>query len=168
MNHTVKLYGLWDMQLFDKNGQFLYRWCARNGITNTGLDYLLGSAFSNNLGAFPQVTAWYAGLIDKLNFVALAPADTMASHTGWTENVQYSGTRPQWANTEGGQQVSSNGPFQFNITGSGNIHGIFLCSNNVAGGKTGTLWSTAILPSDASISAGQTLTGTYQITAAGG
>jgi hypothetical protein len=168
MNDRIKIYGLWDICLFDKDGSFKYRWCCRNGITNAGLDYLLGSSFSNGLGAFPQITAWYAGLIDKLNFVSLAAADTMASHGGWTENTQYSGSRPQWANTEGGQQVASNGPFSFNITGNGNIHGLFISSGSVAGGKTGTLWSTAILPSDAAIATGQTLTGTYQLTAASG
>lgn len=168
MNHTIKIYGEWNLRCFNQFGKLIWRSWFRNGITNAGLDYLLGGSFSNNLGAFPQITAWYAGLIDKLNFTALSSADTMASHSGWTENTQYSGTRPQWANTEGGQSVSSNGPFSFNITGNGNIHGMFIASNNVAGGKTGTLWSTAILPSDAAIATGQTLTGTYQITAAGG
>ncbi len=124
--------------------------------------------FSNGGGVWPQIITWYAGLIDVIGFAALAAGDTMASHAGWKENVQYSGNRPTWVNTQGSQQVSSNGPFTFPVTGNGAIHGLFITSSPTPSGSTGVLWATAILSSDAVITAGQSVTGTYQALFSGG
>lgn len=157
---AIKVWGDFDLKCWNNDGSLAWHRAFRNGITNAGLDYLGASALSGG----SVLTTWYAGLIDLNGFTALNVLDTMASHAGWKENTQYSGTRPQWVNAEGGQQVASNGPFTFPITGNGTIHGMFICSNNVAGGNGGTLWSTAILPSDATISTGQSLTGTYNVT----
>lgn len=133
-------------------------------MTNAGLDYLGLTGFT----AGAQITTWYAGLIDLVGFSTLAAADIMSSHVGWRENTQYSGNRPVWTNTEGGQQVNSNGPFTFTITGTGTIHGLFITSSNTLGGTTGTLWATAVLSQDAQIASGQSVTGTYSIVLAGG
>ena len=166
--NSIKVYGEYDLTCLNVDGSIAWHRHGRNGITNAGLDYLLGVMFSNNLGAFPQFTAWYAGIIDLIGFTTLAPTDTMLSHAGWKENLLYSGSRPQWANSESGQQVSSNGSFTFPITGNGTIHGLFITSSPTLNGTAGTLWATAILSSDAAISTGQSLTGTYQVTCTGG
>lgn len=168
MNHTINIYGEFDLRCLERDGTLAWRRKLRNGITNAGLDYLGGTAFCNGAGAFPQITTWYAGAIDLTGFNALAAGDTMASHSGWRECTLYSGARPTWVNTEGTQQVSSNGPFTFPVTGNGTVHGMFITSGSVVGGNQGVLWCTALLPVDAVISTGQNLTGTYKVTFAGG
>ncbi len=124
--------------------------------------------FCNGTGAFPQITAWYAGIIDLVGFGSLSVNDTMISHPNWNELTLYSGSRPTWTNTESNQQVSSSGSFTFPITGNGTVHGMFITSGSVVGGVAGKLWCTAILPTDAVITSGQNLTGTYSVTFAGG
>ena len=131
--------------------------------TAVGLDYLAATAFSG----LTQISTWYMGIIDLAGFSALNFNDTMASHVGWREFIQYSGSRPTWANQESGQQVTSSGNFTFPITGSGTIHGMFATSQSGIGVNNGTLWATAILSSDASVSPGQSLTGVYSVVFSG-
>jgi hypothetical protein len=161
--NAIKITGAGVLLCHNPDGSLAWRRTFKNGVTLPGLDYLAGAGFAGIV----QITTWYAGLINLASFSNLSPSDTMNNHVGWTENTQYTGPRPQWVNTEASQQVNSNGPFSFNITGNGTVHGMFITSSNVQGGTTGVLWATAVLSSDAAIFTGQTLTGTYAITFAG-
>lgn len=164
----INVAGEFLIECWNRDGSLAWRRRFKNGVTNVGLDYLGGCMFANSNSTFPQFTSWYAGLIDSAGFSSLSQNDTMNSHAGWSESTIYSGNRPQWVNTEGGQQVSSNGPFTFPVTGTGNVHGMFLCSSSTRGGTSGTLWATALINSDVSISPGQSLTGTYSVLFSGG
>jgi len=132
-----------------------------NGITTTGINNLFNVYF----GATSKASAWYLGLIASSGYSALAAADTISSHTGWTEETSnYSqSTRPQWtpASASGGS-VSNSSSVDFTITGSVTVKGIFVVNENTKGGTTGTLWATALFTSgDQALVNGQTLKVTY-------
>jgi hypothetical protein len=67
-----------------------------NDITNVGKNYILDTMFHD--GSQIASSAWCIGLISSSGYTALAAADTMGSHAGWTEFTGYSqGTRVAWA-----------------------------------------------------------------------
>lgn len=132
-----------------------------NGITTAGINNLFNVYF----GATSKAAAWYMGLIASSGYSALAAADTMSSHAGWTEETSnYSqATRPQWtpASASGGS-VSNSSSVDFTITGTVTVKGIFLADNSTKSGTTGTLWATALFTSgDQVLVNGQTLKVTY-------
>lgn len=163
MYNGVEITGSGWLACWNNDGSIAWRRNFKNGPTAVGLDYLAAVGFA----AGAAQTLWYIGLISLSAFNALAAGDTMASHVGWKESIQYSGNRPTWVNQESGQQVASNGIFTFPITGSDTIHGLFAVSNATPGGTAGILWATALLSSDAAIAPGQSLTGNYTVKFAG-
>jgi hypothetical protein len=132
-----------------------------NGITTAGINNLFNVYF----GATSKAAAWYMGLIGSSGYSALAAADTMSSHGGWTEeHTNYSqATRPQWTPASAsGASVSNSSSVDFTITGSVTVKGIFLVDNSTKNGSTGTLWATALFTSgDQALVNGQTLKVTY-------
>lgn len=161
----IKVSGEFHLTCLNADGSVAWERRFKNAATNIGLGYLAGAAFSGTA----QIATWYAGLISTAGFSAgLNVNDTMAAHAGWAEFTGYSGARPQWVNSGANGVVTSNGPFSFPITASGVIHGVFVVSNSTVGGTAGTLYAAALLPVDAVVSAGQTLTGTYSVTVVGG
>jgi len=100
-------------------------------------------------------------------------ADTMSSHSGWTENVGYSqSTRPAAAfgsaSASGGGAGSagtgtiSTSATAFTINASGTIAGAFLTTSNTKSGTTGTLYSAgSFTTGNRSVLSGDTLNVTY-------
>ena len=125
----------------DKHGNVIHTQRVKNGITNGGKDDLLDVAFD----AGTQSTTWYFSLIDNSGFTALAAADTMASHSGWTELQSYNeATRVDWNPDGASSQSQTNAAGRtFTINATETVNGIFLSSNSTKGGTTGILWSTA-------------------------
>lgn len=112
------------------------------GITNGGLTYVLNAVFPTG----PNI--WYVGLIDNTGPPVLAAADTLSSHSGWTEvsggGVSYSGNRKLWTSgVPSGNQVTNASYVQFAMTASVTIYGVLICS--VASGNSGTLFGTVPL-----------------------
>jgi hypothetical protein len=97
----------------------------------------------------------------------LAASDTMGSHAGWTEFTSYSqANRVAWGPGAAGSQSITNGtPATFDITGSGTVKGIFVANQNTKGGTTGTLWATALFPSDVPVVNTDQLKVTYTVNA---
>lgn len=136
-----------------------------NGTTTVGLNAILDIMFHGTT----QVTTWYAGLIDNASFSALSAGDTMSSHAGWIENVDYDeAVRQTWSEgaASGGVTTGSVGTFTMNATKT--IKGLFITSVSTKSGTTGTLWCTAAFGSNQSVTSGQTITSTYTCTATGG
>jgi len=123
-----------------REGKLIAIYDFKNGITNVGKNYLLGTGFH----AEAQIATWYIGLINNAGFTALAATDTMAAHAGWTETTSYNeATRVEW--TEGvpaAQSITNVVAVTFTMNASLTVNGIFLNSVNTKGGATGTLWST--------------------------
>jgi hypothetical protein len=96
-----------------------------------------------------------------------AAADTLASHAGWTEYTDYSGSRKAvtfgTATTADPSVISNSGsPAAFVISGAGGvIAGAFLCT--VDSGTSGVLFSEADFasPGDRTVVSGDTLNVTY-------
>jgi hypothetical protein len=106
---------------------------------NLALDTLLG-------GAAYTVTGPYIGLISSISWSAVAAADTMAAHAGWTEAGTTNAptyTIPRktaaWsAATGGSKSLSANSSFA--ITGAGTVKGCFMV---LGSGALNTIMNTA-------------------------
>ena len=164
MDSVILTKGEFTLTCCNADGTVAWKNVFHNGVTLAGLDYLAQVGFTG--GA--QATTWYAGVVNNVSFAQLQPTDTMSAHTGWIEFTGYSGNRPTWTNAENSQTVASNGPFTFPITANGIINGLFIANNATVGGTSGTLWAHGLLPTPTVVTVGQSLTGTYSASFAGG
>lgn len=131
-----------------------------NGNTTVGLNYLLNLGLSDT-GA--QVTTWYIGLVDNSNITTgFATADTLSSHSGWSEMTGgegYPGRQAWGPGAASGGSVTNASAAAFAFTNTGTAYGMFVCS--ASSGTSGTLFSTAAFSSPQSLINGQTLNVTY-------
>jgi len=141
----------------------------KNLVVNVGKTDLLNKYFAGT----SYTAAWYLGLVDGASSPTYNAADTMSSHSGWTENVGYSqSTRP--AAAFGSASASGGGPGSagtgtistsataFTINASGTIAGAFLTTSNTKSGTTGTLYSAgSFTTGNRSVLMGDTLNVTY-------
>ena len=139
-----------------------------NRVMNAAMNAIL-EAFRGT--AFPS--AWYCGLISSTSFSAIAAADTMASHAGWTELTGISNaTRPlifdSTSPASASQQITNSAAAVFTANAVGTVKGIFIASNNTIGGTTGTLWAASQLTADQQFSSGETVSITYVLQASSG
>lgn len=160
----VRAGGVFKIQCIDKDGNMKWEAESHNLVVNVGLQSMNSVYFASGT----QITAWYIGLYGAGASNNPAAGDTMALHTGWTENTTYSNaTRPACTfgtATTADPSVISNtaSPASFNINGTTTIGGAFLVSNNTKGGSTGTLFSAAdFTGGDRSVASGDTLNVTY-------
>jgi len=141
----------------------------KNLVVNVGKTDLLNKYFAGT----SYTAAWYLGLVDGASSPTYNAADTMASHSGWTENVGYSqSTRPAAAfgsaSASGGGAGSagtgtiSTSATAFSINATGTIAGAFLTTSNTKSGTTGTLYSAgSFTTGNRSVLSGDTLNVTY-------
>jgi hypothetical protein len=146
-----------------RDGKVIHKETAPNGVTNIGKDTILDSFFRNQA----PPTTWYIGFIDQSGYTAVADADTMSSHAGWTEFTTYSeGVRQTWVTVAAASQSISNTTLAtFNITGSGTLKGVFVADNSTKAGSTGTLWATALFAGDIPVSNTDIIKITYTVNA---
>ena len=158
----------------DKDGNLKWTAEAKNLTTNQGRQdmnakYFLGSSYT---------AAWFIGLVNNTPTPSYAVADTMASHAGWVETTDYSGTDRATATfgtaTTADPSVISNSVASggtvatFGITGTVTIDGAFLTATQDNSTNTGVLFSVAAFesPGDRSVVNGDTLNVTYQFSLA--
>lgn len=159
--------------LFNPNGKFqVEHWRGgekigtydfHNDITNEGKNLILEVMFHD--GTQIASASWFSGLVSLSGYTALAAADTMASHGGWTEFTGYSqSTRVAWGpGAAASQQITNSSPMTFDITSSGTVKGIFITSNSTKGGTTGKLWATGLFAADVPVTNGDQLKITYTV-----
>ena len=156
--------GVFHFQCFDKDGNLKWEDKAHNLVVNEGLKDMNDKYFSG----VTYSAAWYLGLITGPGAsTTISANDTLATHTGWTEDTAYSGNRKAvtfGAATLADPSVISNSgsPSSFSITGTTTIAGAFLAS--VDTGTSGILFSASDFqaPGDRSVVSGDTLAVTYQ------
>ena len=169
---TAQAAGAYHVECRDKDGNLKWAAESKNLVVNAGLAYMAGSA----LTSVTQITSWYLGLVTGPGSgTTYAAGDTMSSHAGWTEFVNYSNATRVAATfataTTANPSVATNtaSPAVFNINGAGGtVAGAFLTSGSAKSGTTGTLFSAADFgsPGDRSVVNGDTLSVTYQFSLA--
>lgn len=165
LNEKLPLRGRFLVELVDKDGNVKHKEEFDNDIVNQGKNDLFDTMFHD---ATPVASSsWFIGLISSSGYSALAAADTMVSHAGWTEFTSFSqGTRVAWGpGAAASQSITNASAATFDVTGSGTVKGIFVCTQSTKGGTSGRLWSTALFSSDVAVNNGDQLRVTYTVSA---
>ena len=156
--------GVFTIQCFGQDGKMKWEEKNPNLVVNVGLQDMNNKYFTGST----YTAAWYLGLITGPGSgTTIAAADTLASHTGWTEYSDYTGNRKSVtfaAASLADPSVITNSasPSAFVITApGGTVAGAFLAS--VATGTGGILFSASDFqsPGDRAVVAGDTLSVTY-------
>lgn len=149
----------------DVNGRLKGTYDMPNDIVDEGKDKILDDMFND--GSQTANNSWFIGLIDLSGFTELLPGDTAAVHGGWNEFTSYSeGNRVAWGSgAASSESVTNSTPATFNISGSGDVKGIFLITNNTKGAFTGLLWATSLFAADVPVTNGDQLKVTYTVSA---
>jgi hypothetical protein len=145
-NEQIQITGHYDVKCLDADGNIKWEDTIKNLVVTVGKNNLLDVY----LGASTQTTTWYMGLVDNASFTAYAAGDTLASHSGWLENLNYtySGSATNratvaWGAASAGSKVST--ATTFNITASVTILGAIMCAtqarNTTSNGGAGVLYS---------------------------
>jgi len=159
----ARIRGRWKAECYDANGKLKWVEEFENIVVNEGLNHLLDSTLAGQT----QITSWYVGLKGS---GTPAAADTMGSHSTWSEDQNYSeSARPTWTpnGAASGQSVSNSAAkATFSINATTTIYGAFLTSSSTKGGTSGKLYAAGNFASSKSLSAGDQLLVTATFTTA--
>lgn len=157
---------MFSYQVHDENGLLIESGFCRNRILNAGRTLALNVL----LGATAKPTNWYGGLISSTSYSAIADADTMASHTGWTEFTSYNEAARQTLTfgTAASSSISTSSSITFTASAVGIVVGFFLVDVSTKGGSTGNIWCAGELSQNRSLQVGQTISVSYTAKAAAG
>lgn len=161
-NEMLSITGDYTVECVGADGQVKWTEEIKNLVVTVGKNFMLDTTFSGSTYS----AAWYLGLVNGASSPTYNAADTMASHSGWSEFTSYSETTrpaPTWGSASGGSKATT--ATAFNINGSGTVAGAFLTTDNVISGTTGTLYSAGNFSGGSRIVAsGDTLNVTYTAT----
>jgi len=141
------------------------RWADdfHNTVATVGLNDSLDKHFKGS----SYTAAWYVGL--TAGSPTFAAGDTMSSHSGWTEDQNYSESVRQTltlGSVSGGSVDNSASKASFSINATATIGGAFLVTNNTKGGTSGILYGGgAFSGGNRSAQSGDTLNVTVTLTA---
>lgn len=128
---SMGIHGTYRVKCFDKNGIIKWDDTIDNLVATVGKNLALDTLLA---GSSYSVTGPYMGLISSVGYTAVAAADTMASHAGWTEAGSgtdyplYNGTRKTCvfsAASAGAKALSAALDFVIETTG-GTVKGCFI------------------------------------------
>jgi len=142
VDEGLGLSGYYDVKCVGADGQIKWEDTIKNLVVTVGRNDLLDKYFA---GA-SYTAAWYMGLVDNSSFSAYAAGDTLASHAGWLEFLNYSGANRAtvgWNAASAGSKATT--VTTFNINGSGTVLGSLMCAtqpkNTASNGGAGILFS---------------------------
>lgn len=158
----LTIVGKWHTDHY-RGGKKIAEYDILNDITTAGKNSLLDTMF--NSATQVASTSWYAGLINNASFTGYNAADTMASHSGWTEWTSYSqSTRVLWGQgATASATITNASPIVFDINGTGTIRGLFITTVATKSATTGLLWSGASYTSTVDVLPGDEIRSTYSL-----
>jgi hypothetical protein len=162
--------GVFYFECYDKDGNLKWSDVAKNLVVNVGLQDMNSKYFKGS----GYTAAWYLGLVNASPSPTFAAGDTMASHAGWVETTDYSGSNRATVNfgtaTTADPSVIDNDSSQasFSITGTVTVAGAFLTATQNKTTNTGVLFSVAAFesPGDRSVVNGDVLNVKYEFSLA--
>ena len=161
-NVDLRLKNTWEVVCKGSDGKEKWRELNDNLIVTVGLNALLTEFFKGS----SYTATWCVGL--KSTGTALA-ADTMSSHSSWTEITDYSESVRQTivlGTPSAGSVDNSASKATFSINGTTTIFGAFLANASAKGGTGGTLYGVVDFGSSRAVISGDTLDITVTLTAA--
>ena len=145
-DEQVNITGSYEVKCLDAEGNLKWEDSIKNLVVTVGKNDLLDKYFSGSA----YTAGWYMGLVDNASFSAYAAGDTLASHAGWLEFLDYtiSGSStnratPSWGSASAGSKATT--ATTFTISGSGTVLGAIMCTtqarNTASNGGAGILYS---------------------------
>mgnify|MGYP000556562905 FL=1 len=145
-DEQVNITGSYEVKCLDADGNTKWEDSIKNLVVTVGKNDLLDKYFSGSA----YTAGWYMGLVDNASFSAYAAGDTLASHAGWLEFLDYtiSGSStnratPSWGSASAGSKATT--ATTFTISGSGTVLGALMCTtqarNTSSNGGAGILYS---------------------------
>ncbi len=157
-----KISGDYTVECLDAQGNVKWSETIKNLVTTVGKNFMLDTTFSGT----SYNSAWYLGLVDGATSPTYNVANTMASHSGWSEFTGYSNSTrpaPTWNAAAAGSKATT--ATSFNINASGTVAGAFMTTNDTISGTTGTLYSAGNFTGGSrTVASGDTLNVTYTAT----
>jgi hypothetical protein len=139
LSETIEIHGHYDVECVGPDGKVKWTDTIENLVVTVGKIDLLDKYFSGSA----YTAAWYMGLTSGSTTYALT--DTLATHAGWTEDTNYSGSNRLTTTFSGasgtGPVNKVSGAVSFSITGTTTIQGALLCQTQVRATTTGVLYS---------------------------
>ena len=126
-------------ELYELPHELAWRGVFVNLVVTVGKNDILTHEFAGS----SYTAAWYLGLVDGTTAPTFAATDTMASHPGWVENVDFTQTaRPAAAfGAASAGSIALASAAVYSINASATIAGAFFTTNSTLSGTTGTLYS---------------------------
>ena len=167
LSEQLSVTGRYDVKCLDADGNLKWEDSIENLVVTVGKNDLLDKYFAGSA----YTAAWYMGLVDNASFSAYAAGDTLASHTGWLEYLNYtiSGSSTNrataaWNAASAGSKAST--ATTFTISGAGGtVLGAILCTtqarNTSSNGGAGILYSAGSFATSRAVIAGDSLLVTY-------
>jgi hypothetical protein len=167
VSEQLSVTGRYDVKCLDADGNLKWEDSIENLVVTVGKNDLLDKYFAGSAYS----AAWYMGLVDNASFSAYAAGDTLASHTGWLEYLNYtiSGSSTNrataaWNAASAGSKAST--ATTFTISGAGGtVLGAILCAtqarNTSSNGGAGILYSAGSFATSRAVIAGDSLLVTY-------
>jgi hypothetical protein len=134
----VQIKGFYNVECVGVDGVVKWTDTIKNLVVTVGKNDLLDKYFAGTT----YTAAWYMGLVDGATTPTYNAADTLASHTGWTENTGYAGSNRitvGWNAAASGSKSSTTTAFSINA--SGTIAGALLTATQAKATTTGVLYS---------------------------
>jgi len=168
VKETIGVTGHFDVVCIGEDGQVKWTDVIENLVVTVGKNDLLNKYFAGSA----YTAAWYMGLVDNASWTAYDATDTLASHTGWLENLGYtiSGSAVNRATVGWGTAASSGSKVAavaaFTINATSTIRGALMTTtqarNTTSNGGAGILYSAGDFGGGArSVISGDTLNVTY-------
>lgn len=172
VSESIGIKGRYDVVCVGEDGQVKWTDAIENLVVTVGKNDLLDKYFAGSV----YTATWYMGLVDNASFTAYAAGDTLASHSGWLENLGYtiSGSSTNRATVVWSTAAASGSKVAavaaFSITATSTILGALMCTtqarNTTSNGGAGILYSAGTFATGSrSVLSGDVLNITYTASA---